>query len=239
MNYVTFLQKKILISYVTAFSIVWTFIFRFNLARWFKTIIIYACFYMTWTQYYDIKMINIILHLHFIILPLWLLVIRPQVKWIIRRTDNNPTKVQISVDTVGHTCPDVGYSLEAPHTIVKKNSPNPHSHEVWMIDWDFYTDHWCFCCSVILQLRNPSDKFIYATVKQSSVDIYFRRQVELSTMYRHMEKHNYESAAEAIQAVRDGSVRQTLCSNIQLRSSWCCVCLDVQHCDNKQWSQSN
>lgn len=54
-----------------------------------------------------------------------------------------------------------------------------------------------------LQLRNPSDKFIYATVKQSSVDIYFRRQVELSTMYRHMEKHNYESAAEAIQAVRD------------------------------------
>lgn len=55
----------------------------------------------------------------------------------------------------------------------------------------------------LVQLRNPSDKFIYATVKQSSVDIYFRRQVELSTMYRHMEKHNYESAAEAIQAVRD------------------------------------
>lgn len=59
-----------------------------------------------------------------------------------------------------------------------------------------------FLCSFV-QLRNPSDKFIYATVKQSSVDIYFRRQVELSTMYRHMEKHNYESAAEAIQAVRD------------------------------------
>ncbi|XP_076126025.1 glutamate receptor ionotropic, NMDA 1b isoform X2 [Alosa pseudoharengus] len=56
------------------------------------------------------------------------------------------------------------------------------------------------------RLRNPSDKFIYATVKQSSVDIYFRRQVELSTMYRHMEKHNYESAAEAIQAVRDGKL---------------------------------
>ncbi|XP_043575621.1 glutamate receptor ionotropic, NMDA 1a [Chiloscyllium plagiosum] len=54
------------------------------------------------------------------------------------------------------------------------------------------------------RLRNPSDKFIYATVKQSSVDIYFRRQVELSTMYRHMEKHNYENAADAIQAVRDG-----------------------------------
>lgn len=59
------------------------------------------------------------------------------------------------------------------------------------------------CPCLPVQLRNPSDKFIYATVKQSSVDIYFRRQVELSTMYRHMEKHNYESAAEAIQAVRD------------------------------------
>ncbi|KAK2120781.1 Glutamate receptor ionotropic, NMDA 1 [Saguinus oedipus] len=61
-------------------------------------------------------------------------------------------------------------------------------------------------CPLTLQLRNPSDKFIYATVKQSSVDIYFRRQVELSTMYRHMEKHNYESAAEAIQAVRDSKL---------------------------------
>uniref|UniRef100_A0A2I3HC39 Glutamate receptor n=1 Tax=Nomascus leucogenys TaxID=61853 RepID=A0A2I3HC39_NOMLE len=60
------------------------------------------------------------------------------------------------------------------------------------------------------RLRNPSDKFIYATVKQSSVDIYFRRQVELSTMYRHMEKHNYESAAEAIQA-------QAACLHLGLR----------------------
>ncbi|CAN0390141.1 unnamed protein product [Lampetra fluviatilis] len=56
------------------------------------------------------------------------------------------------------------------------------------------------------RLRNPSDKFIYATVKQSSVDIYFRRQVEFSTMYRHMEKHNYDSAGEAIQAVKDGTL---------------------------------
>lgn len=69
--------------------------------------------------------------------------------------------------------------------------------------WKIYI-HILNCLRLLLmQLRNPSDKFIYATVKQSSVDIYFRRQVELSTMYRHMEKHNYESAAEAIQAVRD------------------------------------
>uniref|UniRef100_UPI00358E8C49 glutamate receptor ionotropic, NMDA 1 n=2 Tax=Myxine glutinosa TaxID=7769 RepID=UPI00358E8C49 len=56
------------------------------------------------------------------------------------------------------------------------------------------------------RLRNPSDKFIYATVKQSSVDIYFRRQVEFSTMYRHMEKYNYDSAADAIQSVKDGTL---------------------------------
>lgn len=55
-------------------------------------------------------------------------------------------------------------------------------------------------------------------MKQSSVDIYFRRQVELSTMYRHMEKHNYESAAEAIQAVRDKSVDHqfTIVKNITI-----------------------
>lgn len=73
----------------------------------------------------------------------------------------------------------------------------------FVVVWGIYTSLFVFCLCLPLQLRNPSDKFIYATVKQSSVDIYFRRQVELSTMYRHMEKHNYESAAEAIQAVRD------------------------------------
>ena len=38
-----------------------------------------------------------------------------------------------------------------------------------------------------LQLRNPQDGFIYATVKDSAVAMYFKRQVELSTMYRTME----------------------------------------------------
>ncbi|XP_078663345.1 glutamate receptor ionotropic, NMDA 1-like isoform X1 [Branchiostoma floridae x Branchiostoma belcheri] len=56
------------------------------------------------------------------------------------------------------------------------------------------------------RLRNPSDKFIYATVKGSSVDMYFRRQVEFSTMYRAMEKHNYDNSADAIAAVKSGDL---------------------------------
>lgn len=86
------------------------------------------------------------------------------------------------------------------------NDPRVGDATAQHIASSYLTKHLFSCLLVILfylQLRNPSDKFIYATVKQSSVDIYFRRQVELSTMYRHMEKHNYESAAEAIQAVRD------------------------------------
>ncbi|XP_071043007.1 glutamate [NMDA] receptor subunit 1 [Parasteatoda tepidariorum] len=52
------------------------------------------------------------------------------------------------------------------------------------------------------RLRNPMDNFKYATVKGSSVDMYFRRQVELSNMYRTMEGKNYDTAEEAIAAVK-------------------------------------
>ncbi|GLD66284.1 glutamate receptor ionotropic, NMDA 1 isoform X7 [Lates japonicus] len=56
----------------------------------------------------------------------------------------------------------------------------------------------------------PAEKPIRQSIyhgEAEPVDIYFRRQVELSTMYRHMEKHNYESADEAIQAVRDNKLQ--------------------------------
>ncbi|CAF4431082.1 unnamed protein product, partial [Adineta steineri] len=48
------------------------------------------------------------------------------------------------------------------------------------------------------RLRNPQDGFTYATVKGSSVDMYFKRQVEFSTMYRTMESKNYLTAEDAI-----------------------------------------
>lgn len=54
------------------------------------------------------------------------------------------------------------------------------------------------------RLRNPNENFRYATVKDSAVEMYFKRQVELSTMYRKMEEFNYNNADEAIKDVKDG-----------------------------------
>ena len=61
-----------------------------------------------------------------------------------------------------------------------------------------------FFSVLYLQLRNPSENFPYATVANSSVDAYFRRQVELSSMYTFMEKYNVKTAKEAIQKVNNG-----------------------------------
>ena len=41
-------------------------------------------------------------------------------------------------------------------------------------------------------------------MKDSAVEMYFKRQVELSTMYRKMEEFNYNNADDAIQDVKDG-----------------------------------
>ncbi|XP_071943037.1 glutamate receptor ionotropic, NMDA 1-like [Antedon mediterranea] len=56
------------------------------------------------------------------------------------------------------------------------------------------------------RMRNPSNTFKFATVKGSSVDAYFRRQVELSTMYTFMTNFNYVNADEAVEAVRSGEL---------------------------------
>ncbi|XP_077994153.1 glutamate receptor ionotropic, NMDA 1-like [Glandiceps talaboti] len=56
------------------------------------------------------------------------------------------------------------------------------------------------------RLRNPSLDFSYATVKGSSVEQYFRRQVELSSMYMFMQEKNKNNAEEAIKALRNGSL---------------------------------
>lgn len=54
------------------------------------------------------------------------------------------------------------------------------------------------------RLRNTMENLTCATVKGSAVDMYFRRQVELSNMYRTMEANNYDTAERAIQDVKDG-----------------------------------
>lgn len=55
-----------------------------------------------------------------------------------------------------------------------------------------------------MQLRNTMENLTCATVKGSAVDMYFRRQVELSNMYRTMEANNYDTAEYAIQDVKIG-----------------------------------
>lgn len=52
------------------------------------------------------------------------------------------------------------------------------------------------------RLRNTMENLTCATVKGSAVDMYFKRQVELSNMYRTMEANNYDTAERAIEDVK-------------------------------------
>ena len=63
--------------------------------------------------------------------------------------------------------------------------------------------------TLLLQLRNTMENLTCATVKGSAVDMYFKRQVELSNMYRTMEANNYDTAEDAIEDVKKGYVRLT------------------------------
>ncbi|XKL62120.1 hypothetical protein PGB90_001953 [Kerria lacca] len=56
------------------------------------------------------------------------------------------------------------------------------------------------------RLRNTMENLTCATVRNSAVDMYFRRQVELSNMYRTMEANNYDTAEEAIRDVKEGKL---------------------------------
>lgn len=56
------------------------------------------------------------------------------------------------------------------------------------------------------RLRNTMENLTCATVKGSAVDMYFRRQVELSNMYRTMEANNYNTAEDAIHDVKVGKL---------------------------------
>ncbi|KAI3390050.1 hypothetical protein SNEBB_009579 [Seison nebaliae] len=58
-----------------------------------------------------------------------------------------------------------------------------------------------------VRLRNPQDEFRIATIKDSSVDKYFKQQVELSTMCRLMSKYNYNNPKNAIKDVLSGQLK--------------------------------
>uniref|UniRef100_A0AC35FNM1 LITAF domain-containing protein n=1 Tax=Panagrolaimus sp. PS1159 TaxID=55785 RepID=A0AC35FNM1_9BILA len=56
------------------------------------------------------------------------------------------------------------------------------------------------------RLRNPSTNFSYATVLDTNTYQYFKRHVELSTMFRKMEGHNVRDPKEAIDALLNGTL---------------------------------
>jgi hypothetical protein len=56
------------------------------------------------------------------------------------------------------------------------------------------------------RLRNPSANFSLATVTHSNTYQYFKRHVELSTVFRKMEAYNQPNARAAIQALLNGLV---------------------------------
>ncbi|XP_072025956.1 glutamate receptor ionotropic, NMDA 1-like isoform X1 [Amphiura filiformis] len=57
------------------------------------------------------------------------------------------------------------------------------------------------------RIRNPSASFKYATVQRSSVETYFKRQVELSSMYLFMKDRNYKNAQDAIDALKRDEIQ--------------------------------
>ncbi|EGT56359.1 hypothetical protein CAEBREN_14810 [Caenorhabditis brenneri] len=56
------------------------------------------------------------------------------------------------------------------------------------------------------RLRNPSANFSFGTVLNSNVYQYFKRHVELSSMFRKMEPHNVHRASEAVHSLLNGSL---------------------------------
>lgn len=57
------------------------------------------------------------------------------------------------------------------------------------------------------RLRNPQENFKFATIRGSSVEKYFKRQVELSTMYRTMENYNYNNTEDALRDLKEGKIQ--------------------------------
>lgn len=53
------------------------------------------------------------------------------------------------------------------------------------------------------RLRNPLDDFKISTINGSAVDMYFKRQIELSNMYKKMVK-DYRNVEDAISDIKAG-----------------------------------
>lgn len=53
-------------------------------------------------------------------------------------------------------------------------------------------------------------------MRGSAVERYFKRQVELSTMFRTMESKNFRTVEEAIEALRDEAIQAFIWDSVRL-----------------------
>ncbi|RWS17195.1 hypothetical protein B4U79_11248 [Dinothrombium tinctorium] len=66
------------------------------------------------------------------------------------------------------------------------------------------------------RLRNPLDDFTYATIKGSAVESYFKSQVELQTMYKHMQDRNFPTVEDAVEALRQDKIQAFIWDSARL-----------------------
>ena len=67
------------------------------------------------------------------------------------------------------------------------------------------------------RLRNPTDNYTYSTVKNSAVEAYFKRQIELSNIYNHLMKNKQLDSVEAgIEAVRNNEINAFIWDSARL-----------------------
>ncbi|GMT14864.1 hypothetical protein PFISCL1PPCAC_6161 [Pristionchus fissidentatus] len=66
------------------------------------------------------------------------------------------------------------------------------------------------------RLRNPSANFSFGTVLHSNVYQYFKRHVELSTVFRKMEAHNVEKVDDAINSLLNGKMDAFIWDSIRI-----------------------
>ncbi|XP_063722805.1 glutamate receptor ionotropic, NMDA 1-like isoform X2 [Symsagittifera roscoffensis] len=57
------------------------------------------------------------------------------------------------------------------------------------------------------RMRNPSENYKFGTVIGGATEAYFKRKVEMSNMYRHMIQNSYTTSAQAINAIKNGSLQ--------------------------------
>lgn len=66
------------------------------------------------------------------------------------------------------------------------------------------------------KFRNPSVNFTYATVLHSNTYQYFKRHIEMSTLFRKMESHNFKTTREAVEALLNDSLGAFIYDSVRL-----------------------